>query len=239
MRAYARQATPAPADRDRMIAEHVENARRIALHIARRVPDWISRDDLVTAALLGLAEAAERFDASRGETFIAFAEKRIRGAVLDELRRGDFMPRRVRQAARKVGKTIRELEQELGRTPEDTEVAAKLEVPVEQYREELEGLVHLTIGVFENDETTRDPNGDSPAANAERRQIVTRVKEALGRLDQRDALILQLYYDEELTYVEIGEVLGVSTSRVCQLHGRAIARLRAEMQAVTAESAAA
>jgi len=237
MRAYARQANPAPAERDRLIAEHVESARRIALHVARRVPDWITRDDLVSAALLGLAEAADRYDASRGEPFIAFAEKRIRGAVLDELRRGDFVPRRVRQTARKVGRTIRELEQALGRTPEDHEVAAKLDVPVEEYRADLENLVHLTIGAFENDDIAGESAELSPAANAEKRQIVARVKQALSRLDKRDALILALYYDEELTYNEIAQVLEVSVSRVCQLHGRAIARVRAEIETPTREAA--
>jgi RNA polymerase sigma factor FliA len=231
MRAYARALTPAPAERDRLIAEHAEFARRIALHIARRVPDWITRDDLVGAALLGLAEAAERFDETRGERFMSFAEKRIRGAVLDELRRGDIMPRRVRQKARKVGTTIRELEHALGRAPEDEEVAAALDIPVAQYREELEHLVHMTVGAFEpEDFASTNEDGDSPASLTERRQILARVRDALGRLDERDTLILSLYYNEELTYAEIGEVLGVTTSRVCQLHARAVTRLRVEIE---------
>ena len=96
--------------RDRLIFEHVDAARRISRRIARRCPDSVTQDDLESAALLGLTEAAERYDATRQEPFLAFAEKRIRGAVMDELRRGDILPRRLRQLARKIGATIRELE---------------------------------------------------------------------------------------------------------------------------------
>src|SRR6266542_6399022 len=122
VRAYATTSAQAhnPA-RDRLIAEHVDLARRIAGRVARRVPEWIQPDDLVSAALIGLTEAAERFDATLGQPFIAFAERRIRGAVLDELRRGDVMPRRKRQAARQVGETLQKLEHKLGRAPEDHE----------------------------------------------------------------------------------------------------------------------
>ncbi|HEY0252266.1 MAG TPA: sigma-70 family RNA polymerase sigma factor, partial [Kofleriaceae bacterium] len=97
-------------NRDRLIREHSDAARRIALRMARRCPDWIAREDIVSAGMLGLIEAAERYDGSRQEPFLAFAEHRIRGAVLDELRRGDIMPRRVRQLARKIAAAIRELE---------------------------------------------------------------------------------------------------------------------------------
>src|SRR5436190_9233864 len=101
-------------ERDQMIAEHVDVARRISRRFARRCPGWVSRDDLVGAAMLGLTEAAERYDASRGEPFVSFAEKRIRGAVQDELRRGDILPRRVRKLSRRVAQVITELEHEAG-----------------------------------------------------------------------------------------------------------------------------
>src|SRR5690242_11674910 len=104
--------------RNRLIAEHAEVARRIALRMARRCPDWIAREDLVAAGMLGLTEAAERYDDSRTEPFLSFAEHRIRGAVLDELRRGDMLPRRVRQLARKIANTIRTLENR-GESPRD------------------------------------------------------------------------------------------------------------------------
>lgn len=219
--------------RDRLIAEHVEMARRITLRVARRCPDWMSRDDLIAAGMLGLAEAADRYDTSRGEPFVAFAEKRIRGAVLDELRRGDIMPRRVRAQAREVGRAIRALEHKLGRDPDDHEIAAELGVDVDEYRDNLEMLTHVSVGSLEAQPGIGDrlrADDTSPEAVALKRQALAAVRGALDRLPERDVLVLNLYYDEEFTYAEIGELLGVTASRVCQLHARAIARLRVEIE---------
>lgn len=230
MKAYAAQLSRPSAERDRLISEHVEVARRISMRIARRCPDWIAREDLYGAALLGLTEAANRYDANRNEPFLAFAEKRIRGAVLDELRRGDIMPRRARAMARKIGNIIRELER-TSTTVTDEAVAKELGVSVEEYRNELEGLVHVTVGALDNTEESALATEDgSPEADAAKRQAMTRVRAALPTLDQRDLLVLSLYYNEELTYSEIGQVLGVTTSRVCQLHGRAIACLKVAIE---------
>lgn len=236
MRAYA-QAKKHDRRRDELIIEHVDVAKRIALRVARRVPDWISVDDLIAAGMMGLAEAADRYDDSRGEPFVAFAEKRIRGAVLDELRRGDIMPRRVRAKARVVGKTIRELEQKLGRPPEDEEVAAALEVTVEEYRDNLAELNHVAL-IEVTPEIARSEHystGEeaSPRIQAERTEMLRLIEEALHRLDERDALVLSLYYNEQFTYSEIGDLLQVSESRVCQLHSRALARLRVEVEEPT------
>jgi RNA polymerase sigma factor for flagellar operon FliA len=232
MKAYAAHSKRPSAERDRLISEHVEIARRISLRMARRCPDWIAREDLVAAGLLGLTEAAERYDETRNEPFLSFAEKRIRGAVLDELRRGDIMPRRVRQMARKIGATIQQLEREHGEAPTDERVANALGVPLDEYRANLEQLVHVTVGALEVGDDSMLPTGEesSPETQAARLEALRRVRGALERIDQRDILILSLYYNEELTYSEIAQVLGVTTSRVCQLHGRAIARLRAEIQ---------
>ena len=233
MKAYAAQLKRSPAERDRLISEHIDIARRISMRMARRCPDWIAREDLVAAGMLGLTEAAERYDSSRNEPFLAFAEKRIRGAVLDELRRGDIMPRRARQMARKIGATIQELEKVHGASPTDEQVASALGVTVEAYRTDLEHLVHVTVGALEHDDAAASAlvSGESsPEAGAARQQALTRVRAALTKLDERDILVLGLYYNEELTYHEIAQVLGVTTSRVCQLHGRAISRLRAEIE---------
>jgi len=233
MKAYAQHMMRSSAERDRLISEHIDIARRISMRMARRCPDWIAREDLVAAGMLGLTEAAERYDATRNEPFLAFAEKRIRGAVLDELRRGDIMPRRARQMARKIGAKIQELERTTGKSPTDEEVATALGVTLEAYRTDLEHLVHVTVGALDQaDDTATALIADdaSPESGAARRQALTRVRGALPKLDQRDVLVLGLYYNEELTYHEIAEVLGVTTSRVCQLHGRAISRLRAEIE---------
>jgi RNA polymerase sigma factor for flagellar operon FliA len=239
MKAYAAQQRRPNPERDRLISEHVDVARRISLRMARRCPDWITRDDLVSAAMLGLTEAAERYDASRNEPFLSFAEKRIRGAVFDELRRGDIMPRRTRQLARKVGATLQALERKLGSAPTDEQVAAALGVTVEEYRSELEQLVHVTVGALDAkaEGMLAAAEADSPEQETARREAVRRVRAALPRLDARDLALLGLYYNEELTYQEIAQVFGVTTSRVCQLHGRAIARLRAELGTAGPEEA--
>ena len=232
MKAYAQQLRPSAPERDRLIAEHVEVARRISMRMARRCPPWVSSEDLVSAAMVGLAEAADRYDASRPEPFVVYAEKRIRGAVLDELRRGDIMPRRLRQQARQIGRTIDRLEQTHGAPPSDETIAAELGVTVEQYREELEQLVHVTISPLEEDDPSLPRAASGPDQVAERRQLLTQLKTALAAMDERDRQILVLYYQEELTYHDIAEVLGVTVSRVCQLHGRAIARLRTRLEAL-------
>lgn len=240
MKAYSTQLKRPTAERDRLITEHVEVARRISLRMARRCPDWIAREDLVAAAMLGLTEAAERYDASRNEPFLSFAEKRIRGAVVDELRRGDIMSRRARAMARKIGATIQELEKSVGGPPSDAEVAAALGVSVEDYKNDLEGLVHVTVGALDEGEDSEMLASDavSPEREAQRREAIARVRAALPKLDQRDVLVLGLYYNEELTYAEIARVLDVTVSRVSQLHGRAIARLRAELDLAPEREAA-
>jgi RNA polymerase sigma factor for flagellar operon FliA len=233
MKAYASVNTKPPAERNRLIAEFAPMARRVALRVARRTPSWISADDLISAAMVGLAEAAERFDAHRGEPFIAFATKRVRGAVLDELRRGDPLSRSARRSARELGEVLRVLEQKLGRPPEDAEVAAELGIEVDEYQEELAVLTHIsTVGLdmAEGGATgSIAHDGLSPEQELERAQTHGLMVAALKLLGERDAHILSLYYNEEFTYLEIGQLLGVTESRVCQLHGRALARVRAAM----------
>ena len=229
MRGYA-TAVPADRERDYLILEHAAMARRIALRVARRVPIWLSADDLVAAAMIGLTEAADRFDNSRGEPFVAFAAKRIRGAVLDEMRRGDMMPRRVRSTSRHVSATLRGLEQQLGRPAEDAEVAAALGVDVEVYHEDLEMLTHIGLVELQPDDRSVTASGDDPEEAMARAELRAQVRAGLDRIPSRDALVLSLYYVEDFSYAEIGSILGVTESRVCQLHARAILRLRGELE---------
>lgn len=234
MSGYGHLARPGAArqERDRLVAEHVGMARRIALRVARRLPDGITNDDLIAAAYLGLTQAAERFDASRGESFVAFAEKRVRGAVYDELRRGDILPRRMRTMANKVRDAMRVLEQRLGRAPEDEEMAAELGVSTEAYRNDLEGLTHVSIVELPvtMESAANDSAGyESPVSATVRRDLVAKVLESLKELPPRDAQVLSLYYIEEFSYAEIGEVLGVTVGRVSQLHARAITKIRAKL----------
>jgi RNA polymerase sigma factor for flagellar operon FliA len=231
MRAYAAQAR-VRAGRDQLIAEHAGMARRIALRVARNIPEWMSKDDLIAVAMVGLVEAADRFDETRGEPFVAFAERRVRGAVFDELRRGDILPRRKRTLARKVGAVIRDLEKKLARPPEDEEIAAELGIDVEEYRSDMAILSQVgmfELGAEEKVAQLALPDDCSPENQVARAQRSALVARALERMHERDVLVLSLYYIEELTLAEIGEVLGVSQSRVSQLHTRGLARLRAEL----------
>ena len=227
--------------RNQLIADHADIARRISLKMARRCPDWVTREDIVAAGMLGLTEAASRYDESRTEPVLAFAELRIRGAVLDELRRGDLLPRRVRQSARKVATAIRELEA-AGETASDARVAMKLGVSLEHYRTRLANLVAVEVEVLdERSPQLGTTEASGPEAQAARHEELTRVKAALAKMEQRDVTILGLHYIEELTFQEISKALGVTPSRVCQLLWRAVDRLRALLgvEAVAVRSVAA
>jgi RNA polymerase sigma factor for flagellar operon FliA len=214
--------------RDRLIRDHVEIARRIALRMARRCPDWVAREDLVSAGMVGLIEAADRYDGTRQEPFIAFAEHRIRGAILDELRRGDIMPRRVRQLARKVGAAISELEKN-GEQPSDERVAGALGVSLKNYQSTLAQLVHVEVAPLDGEETRLVANDIGPDMQANHRQRLARVCAALDRLEERDVTILGMHYVEDFTYQEIADRLKITPSRVCQLLWRAVERLRAHL----------
>jgi len=224
--------------RNQLISEHAEVARRIALKMARRCPDWVAREDLVAAGMLGLTEAAERYDESRTEPFLSFAEHRIRGAVLDELRRGDMLPRRVRQLARKISNTIRSLENS-GVAPSEERIADSLGVPVEQYRSGLSHLVNVGVDPLGNDDQILVSDQRlAPDELAAHRQLVGTVRAALEHLEQRDVTILGLHYLEDLTYQQIAETLRITPSRVCQLLWRAVDRLRARLGEQTMAEAA-
>jgi RNA polymerase sigma factor for flagellar operon FliA len=221
--------TRTTSNRDRLIRDHAPIARRIALRMARRCPEWVAREDLVSAGMVGLIEAADRYDDTRDEPFISFAEHRIRGAVLDELRRGDIMPRRVRQLARKISAAIKELEKS-GEQASDQRIADALGVSLEHYRGGLSQLVHVELAPFDGEETRLVATDVAPDMQANHRQTLSRVRAALGHLETRDAQILGLHYVEDMTYQEIADTLKITPSRVCQLLWRAVARLRSGMR---------
>jgi len=216
----------ARARRDHLIREHVGMAKRISSKMVRRGGSHVDRDDAMSAALLGLTEAADRFDPTRGEPFVAFAEKRIRGAVLDELRRGDFLPRRVRQTVRRAAQVVAELER-AGAPVTDLAVATALGISADEYRDDVAPLAGASMTTLETqaEPTTAWP---SPAAAAESRQTMSRIGRAVEQMPQREAEILSLHYGDDLPYRAIASKLGMSSSRVCQLHNQAIERIRAE-----------
>ncbi|MBA3819279.1 MAG: sigma-70 family RNA polymerase sigma factor [Deltaproteobacteria bacterium] len=213
-------------------------ARRIALKMARRCPNWIPREDLVAAGLLGLTEAASRYDDTRSEPFVPFAEQRIRGAVLDELRRGDLLPRRVRQTARKIAAVIRKLEAD-GDSPTDQRIADTMGVSLDTYRTDLAHLVHVDVESIDGEKATMLVDAElGPDELASYRETLSKVSGALSLLEARDATLLSLYYIEELTFQQIATSLGITPSRACQLLWRAIERLRTRLgDRVMAEAA--
>ena len=215
--------------RDQLISEHADIARRIALKMARRCPAWIAREDLVAAGLLGLTEAARRYDDTRREPFLPFAEQRIRGAVLDELRRGDLLPRRVRQVARKIASTIQGLEAS-GVAPTEERLADAMGVTLEQYRSDLAHLIHVGVESIDGEGAVMLVDEQQrPDEQASHREALARVRAALEKLESRDVTLLGLHYIEELTFQEIAATLGITASRACQLLWRAVARLRAQL----------
>ncbi|HHW76420.1 MAG TPA: RNA polymerase sigma factor FliA [Xanthomonadaceae bacterium] len=219
---------------DGLIARHAPQVKRIAYHLLARLPASVQVDDLIQAGMLGLLEAARRYDPAQGANFATFAEPRIRGAMLDEIRKGDWTPRSVHRKAREVATAIRAVETATGREARDQDIAAQLGIGLSDYHDtlaDLRGQKLLSLdeaGEDDEHEARRvpAPNGD-PAETVNREHLLGQLARAIDLLPERERLVLSLYYDEELHLREIGAVLGVSESRVSQLHGQALARLRA------------
>jgi len=230
---YASYMTVDYASKDELVTAHAELVKRIAYHLAARLPAGVDIDDLMQAGMIGLLEASRNFDASKGASFETYAGIRIRGAMLDEVRRLDWTPRSVHQKHRQVSEAMRAIEAETGRAAQGSEVAARLGLEPDEYH----AILADTAGcrLFSLDETLDDPaqRRDLPASDtatpdeelsdSEFRRLLV---EAIGRLPEREQLVLSLYYERELNLKEIGAVLGVTESRVCQIHGQALLRLR-------------
>jgi len=223
-------------ERDRLISEYVEVARRIALKVARRCPDSM-RDDLVSAGMVGLTEAAHRFDDTRAEAFLPFAEPRIRGAVLDELRRGDMLPRRIRQQARLAASKIRELEA-TGENVTDDKIAHALSVTVDDYRDNLSSLMCIQSVSLDDGAAIVPDAHPLPSEVVARRELLRKVRTALDKLEERDLVLLGLHYLEEMTLADIAVTMQLTKSRVWQLLARAVERLRKQLGTTVTELSA-
>jgi RNA polymerase sigma factor for flagellar operon FliA len=213
--------------------------KRIAHHLIGRLPPNVLVEDLIQAGMIGLIEAQKNYDGSKGASFETYAGIRIRGAMLDDIRRGDWVPRSVHKHSRDISQAISVLEVELNRDPTDTEVANHLGMSLEQYHKALSDincskLVGIEdLGVSEDSVSVADEEDNSPfqgvADDAFREALI----ESIKSLPEREALTLSLYYDEELNLKEIGEVLGVSESRVSQILSQSMQRLRTKLSAWT------
>ena len=228
-----------------LVERHASLVKRIAYHLLARLPDSVQVDDLIQSGLEGLLEAAGNYDVSKGASFETFAGIRIRGAMLDEMRRGDWSPRSLHRNARRLAEENLKLERQLGRAPTDSELALSLDVSLEDYRDMARNTMSARLCSF--DEVVGVSNGDGGADEGLTRSALyadtadgpdkliesdeqrTQVAEAISALPERDQLLLSLYYKEELNLKEIGLVLGVSESRVSQLHSQAALKLRTKL----------
>jgi RNA polymerase sigma factor for flagellar operon FliA len=227
-------------ERDKELVRHVPLVRRMAHHLVARLPASVQIEDLIQAGMIGLMDALERFEEGMGAQFETYATQRVRGAMLDELRRGDWLPRSVRQTQRKIDTAMQKLEHKQGRSPSENEMAEALEVPIDEYRHMLSDARGSHLFYYEDMDSEEDSDSyldrhvADTAANPAERLTDRRFKEALvegiERLPEREKFVMGLYYEQEMNLKEIAAVLGVTESRVCQLHSQAVARLRTRLK---------
>lgn len=227
-------------ERDDLVMRHVGLVKAMAHRLAQRLPSQVEMTDLIGVGVLGLIDAASRYRPSMGVPFDAFARRRVQGAMLDALRDLDWAPRSLRRMRRDVDTTLARLRHELGRDPSEVEIARALSMTSEQYAKALEQLRTLEAGaVRQLDATAEDGTpllelcidaDEGPHAQLERAELRRYLATALLALPERERQILALYYEEELTMAEIGEVIGVCESRVSQLRSLALSRLRASLK---------
>lgn len=230
------QLYPSSSQQD-LVSRYAPLVKRIAHHLLARLPSNVLVEDLIQAGMIGLIEASKKYDASKGASFETYAGIRIRGAIIDEVRKGDWSPRSVHRNARRVSEVIQQIESTYGRDAKDYEVAAELGVSLDEYYSMLQDSSSTRLFSYEEiTEQEEDGPGmqiagdyESPESEHHREAFAGALAKAIEILPEREKLVLSLYYDEELNLKEIGAVLGVSESRVCQIHSQAAARLRAKL----------
>ncbi len=226
-----------PEERDVLITQHLPKVKYIADRMAAKLPPSVERDDLYGAGVVGLIDAVERFDASRGVAFTTFAEMRVRGAILDNLRSLDWASRNTRRRARDIQEAFTAVENTKGESATEEEVAAQMQIPLSELRDSMREMRDLTIAnLDEPDNSTGlslsellSDHTISPLEELEESEHRKLLAQAIDNLPEKEHQVIALYYLEELNMKEIGEVLGVSESRVSQLRTQAIIRLRAKL----------
>jgi len=228
--------------RDELIVSHLPLVKYLVKRIAVNLPSYLDEDDLISVAVIGLITSAERFEPARGVRFKTFAEQRIKGTIYDELRSQDWFSRSVREKYKRLERTMMSLSHKLGRDPVSEEIAAALELGLEEYYHML-AEVH-SFAFMSLDESWQDDEGnsvslldlieDTSSGNAQnqliKRQMVDSLGNAIDTLPEKEKLVITLYYYEELNLKEIGEIIGLTESRVSQLHSQAILRLRSRLK---------
>jgi RNA polymerase sigma factor for flagellar operon FliA len=217
------------------VNQYAPMVRRLAYHLMARLPASVQMDDMVQAGMIGLMDAASRYRDDQGANFETFANPRIRGAMLDELRASDWIPRGVRRAQRRIDQATCALEQRLGRAASESEIAQALGLSVTEYHElanEAKGAQLFYYEEVSGDETTGVDEGELPTAHADPlgklhdKRFREALAAAIGQLPEREKNLMGLYYEKDMNFREIAAVFGVTESRICQIHGRAVARLR-------------
>jgi RNA polymerase sigma factor for flagellar operon FliA len=225
------RATGDPEARTQLLDRYLGLVHHVARQIAARVSDVVEVDDLVSAGTLGLVQALESFDLSRGLAFSTFAMRRIRGSILDELRSRDWVPRSVRAKGRQLAAVVATLEGRLGRHPQPQEIASELSLDMPtfwRWKEEVDGAVLVSLA-NSLEETLSDANAQVPGDALSQEETVAGLRTAIGLLPPKERTVLALYYYEELNLRQIAEVLHVTESRVSQIRTQALKRLRQRM----------
>jgi RNA polymerase sigma factor for flagellar operon FliA len=224
---------------DTLVQEYAPLVKRIASHLRGRLPDGVDQDDLIQVGLIALLDAARQYSPSKGASFETYAGIRVRGAMLDEVRSSDWTPRSVYRRQRELTAAIAAVENRTGKPADAREIAAELGVPLEEYFRLVTSAAAHRLFSLDQDSEDGDtklqqiPDSDTePSSELESDEFRAALAEAIRALPEREALVMSLYYEEELNLKEIGEVLGVTESRVCQIHGQALARVRARIQPV-------
>lgn len=228
-------------DKSKQIDQYIPLVRRLAHHLIAKLPASVQIDDLIQAGLIGLMDAISKFEEGQGAQFETYASQRIRGAMLDELRQADWMPRGVRQAQRKIDNATVKAEQKLGRSATEAEIAESLGVPLAEYQDMLfesrgAQLVYYDDYAEDGDGEgylDRQMDGDedaNPLAMIGDQRFRATLIQAIEELPEREKMLMGLYYEQELNFREIAAVLGVTESRVCQLHTQAVSRLRTKLR---------
>ncbi|MBN9412042.1 MAG: RNA polymerase sigma factor FliA [Burkholderiales bacterium] len=228
-------------DRDAMIRQYLPLVQRLAHHMIAKLPPNVELDDLMQVGMIGLTEALSRYEASQGVQFETFATQRIRGAMIDELREGDWMSRGSRKSQKEIERAVHRLEQKLGRPPIESEIATDLGMALADYQSLLSRvrgtqLVYLEDMSHGSDEEDSFLDRNLGEEEADPLSVLRdqRLREALVRaikaLPEREQYIMSMYYEQDMNLKEIAQVLGITESRVCQLHSQSIARLRAKMR---------
>ena len=220
-----------------VVHDHASLVKKIAQHLLGRLPACVQLEDLIQSGMIGLLEASKNYDVDKGASFDTYASIRIRGAMLDEIRKGDWAPRSVHRNSRRINEAVRTIENQTGRDARGYEVASNLKVSLDEYHQLLQESNSSRMFAYDDAGLDEDLGGDSystqgqsPYDKVQQDHFKKNLKKGIEALPERERMVLALYYEEELNLREVGEILGVSESRVSQIHSQAMQRLQTRLK---------